>query len=278
MTTTPFQPIILEAGRADKQYWFDLWNFRELLFQLAKRDVSVHYKQTVVGGLWAVVRPLSTVFIMFLVFGKVAKMEADGGVWYPAFNMVAVLAWQIFVTVLGESSNSLVSNANLVSKVYFPRMLVPLSTIGVALVDTLVLLPVAIVFVLIAGIVPDWRIVFAPLFLIFAAASALGFGLTLCSLNVKYRDVRYIIPFILQFGAYLSPVGYGTSKVPEIYQWAYHLNPVVFAIDGLRWSFLGVGEPFKDFYWLASVCVTIVALFVGIRTFRSMEKTFADVI
>jgi lipopolysaccharide transport system permease protein len=278
MAQAPFQPIILEAGRAAKQYWRDLWTYRELLFQLAKRDVSVHYKQTIIGGLWAILRPLTTVFIMFLVFSKVAKLEADGGVWYPAFNMVAVLAWQLFVTVLGESSNSLVANANLVSKVYFPRILVPLSTIGVALVDTLVLLPVAILFVFIAGIIPDWRIVTAPLFLLFAAASAIGFGLTLCSLNVKYRDVRYIIPFILQFGAYLSPVGYSTNRVPELYQWAFHLNPVVFAIDGLRWAFLGVGDPFRGGYWIASVGITLVALYVGIRTFRATERTFADVI
>ena len=274
----PFQPLILEAGRAEKQYWRDLWNFRELWFQLAKRDVSVHYKQTVVGGLWAIIRPLFTVFTMFLVFRKVAKLDADDDVWYPAFIMVAMLGWQLFIAILGEASNSLVSNANLVSKIYFPRMLVPMSTVGVALVDTLVMLPIVAVFVLIGGIVPDWRILFVPVFLLFAILTALGFGLMLCSLNVTYRDVRYIIPFILQFGVYLSPIGYGTSKVPEIYQWAYHANPMVFAIDGLRWGFLGTGDPFVGGYWTLSVAVSSIACFFGVRYFRATEKTFADVI
>jgi lipopolysaccharide transport system permease protein len=269
---------VLEPGRADRRYWYDLWVFRELLFQLARRDVAVHYKQTIIGGLWAVVRPLVTVVILTVVFSRVAKLDADGGVWYPLYVLAAMIPWQLFAAVLGESSNSLVNNANLVSKVYFPRMLVPLSAVGVPLVDLAVMLPILAVLMAYAGVAPPWQVVFAPLFLLFALVTALGFGLALCSLNVKYRDVRYVIPFILQFGVYLSPIGYATSKVPAEYQLAYHLNPMVFAIDGMRWSLLGVGDPFAGGGWAVSVAVTLLAVVVGVRYFRATEKTFADVI
>lgn len=275
---SPRHQIVLEPGRADRRYWYDLWAFRELLFQLARRDVAVHYKQTVIGGLWAVVRPLVTVAILTVVFSRVAKLDADGGVWYPLYVLAAMIPWQLFASVLGESSNSLVNNANLVSKVYFPRMLVPLSAVGVPLVDLAVMLPILAVLMAYAGTAPPWQVVFAPLFLLFALATALGFGLTLCSLNVKYRDVRYVIPFVLQFGVYLSPIGYATSKVPAEYQLAYHLNPMVFALDGMRWSLLGVGDPFAGGGWAVSVAVTLIAVVVGVRYFRATEKTFADVI
>ncbi len=274
----PRHKVILEPGRADRRYWYDLWVYRELLLQLARRDVAVHYKQTVIGGLWAVVRPLVTVVILTVVFSRVAKLDADGGVWYPLYVLAAMIPWQLFAAVLGESSNSLVNNANLVSKVYFPRMLVPLSSVGVPLVDLAVMVPILAVLMAYAGVAPPWQVVFAPLFLLFALVTALGFGLALCSLNVKYRDVRYVIPFILQFGVYLSPIGYATSKVPAEYQLAYHLNPMVFAIDGMRWSLLGVGDPFAGGGWAVSVAVTLIAGVVGVRYFRATEKTFADVI
>lgn len=270
--------LVLEAGRADRQYWRDLWAFRELLFQLARRDVAVHYKQTVIGGLWAVARPLVTVVILTVVFSRVAGLEADGGVWYPLFVLAGMLAWQFFAAILGESSNSLVNNANLVSKVYFPRLLVPLSAVGVPLLDMLVLSPFLIGMMVYAGVVPPWQLVFAPLFLLLAAVTALGVGFGLCALNVKYRDVRYVIPFILQFGVYVSPIGYATSKVPPDYQVVYHLNPMVFVIDGLRWSVLGVGDPFAGGGWLVSLAVSIVALLAGVWYFRRTERTFADVI
>lgn len=274
----PRTQVVLEAGRADRRYWYDLWVYRELLLQLARRDVAVHYKQTVIGGLWAVVRPLVTVVILTVVFSRVAKLDADGGVWYPLYVLAAMIPWQLFAAVLGESSNSLVNNANLVSKVYFPRMLVPLSSVGVPLVDLAVMVPILVVLMAYAGVAPSWQVVFAPLFLLFALVSALGFGLALCSLNVKYRDVRYVIPFVLQFGVYLSPIGYATSKVPAEYQLAYHLNPMVLAIDGMRWSLLGVGDPFAGGGWAVSAAVTLIAIVVGVRYFRATEKTFADVI
>lgn len=240
--------------------------------------MSVHYKQTVIGAAWAVIRPLVTVVIFTVVFSRVAKLDADGGVWYPVYVLVGMLIWQLFATVLGESSNSLVANANLVSKVYFPRMLVPLSTVGVPLVDLAVMVPILAVMMAASGTPPHWQACFAPFFLVFALATAIGFGLALCSLNVTYRDVRYVMPFILQFGVYMSPIGYPTSKVPTEYQVAYHLNPMVFAIDGMRWSLLGVGDPFAGGAWLVSVGVSLAALYAGVRYFRNTEKTFADVI
>jgi lipopolysaccharide transport system permease protein len=270
--------LVLEPGRADRQYWQDLWKFRELLYQLARRDIAVHYKQTVIGAAWAVVRPLVTVLILTVVFRGVAKLEADGGVWYPLFVLVGMLPWQFFAAILGESSNSLVNNANLVSKVYFPRLLVPLSTLGVPLLDLLVLTPFLVGMMIYAGAAPPWQVVFAPLFLLLAAASALGAGFGLCALNVKYRDVRYIIPFVLQFGVYVSPIGYSTAKVPAEFQLLYYLNPMAFVIDGMRWSILGVGDPFAGGRWVLSVAVTALGLAVGLWYFRRTERSFADVI
>ncbi len=270
--------LVLEAGRADRQYWRDLWAFRELLIQLARRDVAVHYKQTVIGAAWAVVRPLVTVVILTVVFSRVAKLQADGDVWYPLFVLAGMMGWQLFAAVLSESSNSLVANANLVSKVYFPRLLVPLSGLGVPVVDLLVLSPFLAGLMVYAGQVPPWQVVCAPLFLLLAVATALGFGFGLCALNVKFRDVRYVLPFVVQFGVYVSPIGYATSQVPSEYQVLYHLNPMVFVIDGLRWSLLGVGDPFAGGGWLVSVGVTLIALLVGVWYFRRTEKTFADVI
>ncbi len=270
--------LVLEPGRADRQYWRDLWAFRGLLFQLARRDIAVHYKQTLVGFGWAVARPLVTVVILTVVFSQVAKLEADGGVWYPLFVLAGMLPWQFFATLLGESANSLVGNANLVSKVYFPRLLVPLSSLGVPLTDLLVVAPFLAGLMVYAGVVPGWQLVFAPLFLLFAAFTALGFGFGLCALNVKFRDVRYVMPFVLQFGVYVSPIGYATSQVPGEFQLIYHLNPMVFVIDGLRWSLLGVGDPFAGGGWAVSLAVVAVTLAGGVWYFRRTERTFADVI
>ena len=232
----------------------------------------------IIGAAWALVRPLTTVLILTIVFSRVAKLDSDGGVWYPLFVLAAMLPWQFFAAILGESSNSLVANSNLISKIYFPRMLVPLSSVGVPLIDVCVLLPVVAAIMAYTGWMPGWQIALVPLFLLFSAVSALGFGLGLCALNVKFRDVRYVIPFVIQFGVYLSPIGYSTSKVPAEYQLLYHLNPMVFAIDGMRWSLLGVGDPFVGGGWIVSLAVTSLALFFGVRYFRSTEKTFADVI
>lgn len=270
--------LVLEPGRADRLYWRDLWAFRGLLLQLARRDIAVHYKQTIIGIGWAVARPLIPVVIFTVVFSLVAKLPADGDVWYPLFVLAGMLPWQLFAALLGESSNSLVTNANLVSKVYFPRLLVPLSTLGVPLVDMLVVLPFLVGMTVYAGVVPGWQLVFAPLFLLLGAVTALGFGFGLCAMNVKFRDVRYVIPFVLQFGVYVSPIGYATSRVPGEFQLLYHLNPMVFVIDGMRWSLLGVGDPFAGGGWVVSLAVVLVALAGGVWYFRRTERTFADVI
>lgn len=272
------QQIILEPGRAERRYWLDLWAYRELLWFLGWRDVSVLYKQTIIGAAWAIVRPLLTTVILTIVFQKVAKLEADGDIWYPLYVFSGMIMWQFFATFMTDSSNSLVANANLVSKVYFPRMLVPLSTAGVPLVDLLVLMPVLVVLMVIGGQTPPWQVVFVPAFVLFVAVTAAGTGLFLCALNVRYRDVRYIIPFLIQFGVYLSPIGYSSTKVPPDFQLLWHLNPLVFAINGMRWSLLGVGSPFENGGFLVSIAVTTTVLVFGIRYFRRTEKSFADMI
>jgi lipopolysaccharide transport system permease protein len=273
--------IILEPGRAERHYWRDLWGYRELLFFLAWRDVAVHYKQTVIGVAWAVLRPLTTVVIFTLVFGRIARLPADGDVWYPLLVLAGMLPWQFFATALGESSNSLVANANLISKVYFPRMLVPLSAVGVPLIDLAVSLPLMALLMAYKGVVPPWQVVLVPLFILLAAAAALGFGLLLCALNVRYRDVRYVIPFIVQFGLFVSPIGFSTSvlnSMGETWRLLFHLNPMVFVIDGMRWAILGVGDPFAGWGWVLSLAVTALLVVLGIVYFRKTERTFADVI
>lgn len=273
----PYQ-IVLEPGRADRLYWRTLFAYRELLGFLAWRDISVHYKQTVIGVAWAVLRPLITMVILTFIFSLVAKLPADGEVWYPLFVLSGMVVWQFFAGFMSEASNSLVANANLVSKVYFPRMLVPLSSGGVPSVDLLVTLPIVGLLMVYAGHAPPWQVVFAPLFVLLAAATAAGLGLLFCALNVRYRDVRYALPFFIQFGVYVTPVGYSTNLIPQEWQWVYHLNPLVLAVDGIRWSLLGVGDPFASGCWLLSVGVTAVLGLVGVRYFRETERSFADVI
>jgi lipopolysaccharide transport system permease protein len=271
--------IVLEPGRAERHYWRDLWSYRELLYFLAWRDVAVHYKQTLIGMAWAVVRPLCTMVLFTVVFSGIAKLRADGDVWYPLFVLAGMLPWQFFATTLNESANSLVVNSNLVSKVYFPRMLVPFSAAGVPLVDLGVSLPLmGLLMACRGGPIPPWQVVLAPLFVLFGAVAALGLGLLLCALNVRYRDVRYVIPFIVQFGLFASPVGYSTSVVPGPWKLPFHLNPMVFVIDGLRWSLLGVGNPFAGGGWVLSVAVAVLVVLVGVRYFRNTERTFADTI
>jgi len=272
------QQIIIEAGRTAGQYWRDLWRYRELLYFLAWRDILVHYKQTAIGVAWAVIRPLVTMVIFTVIFGRIAKLPADGGVWYPVLVLAGMLAWQFCATVLGEASNSLVANSNLISKVYFPRMLVPLSTVGVPLLDLAVSLPLLGLLMAYAGVVPPWQVVFVPLFILLGAAAALGLGLFLCALNVGYRDVRYVIPFIVQFGLFVSPVGFSTSVVPGEWRLLFNLNPMVLVIDGMRWALLGVGEPFAGGGWVVSLGVTAALLVCGVQYFRKTERTFADVI
>jgi lipopolysaccharide transport system permease protein len=270
--------LILEPGRVESNYWRDLWRYRELFQVLAWRDISVRYRQTAVGVAWALLRPLLTMLIFTVVFGRIAKLPSDGAAPYALMVFAGMLPWTFFSTALSEAGSSLVSNSNLISKVYFPRLVIPTATIVVALID------LAICFGLFAAMMawfqfaPTWRIALLPAFVAIAFLAALGPGLWITAINVKYRDFRFVIPFIVQLGMYVSPVAFSSSVIPAEWRLLYSLNPMVGVIDGFRWCLLG-GE--ATFYWPGfGLSLVLIALFlwIGIRQFRSMEKTFADLI
>jgi len=269
---------ILESGRTEKNYWRDLWHYRELFQVLAWRDVSVRYKQTVIGVAWAVIRPFLTMIIFTIVFGKIAKLPTDGTAPYALMVFAGMLPWTFFSTALSEASGSLIGNANLISKVYFPRLIVPTATVVVAFVDFLISFGLLVAMMIWYQFMPNWHILLLPVFIVIAFLASLGPGLWITALNVKYRDFRYIIPFLVQFGVYVSPVGFSSSVVPEQWRLLYSINPMVGVIDGFRWCILG-GD--ASIYWPGfGISLAIVALFLylGIRKFRKMERTFADLI
>lgn len=269
--------LVVKAGKTEGQYWQDLWRYRELFYFLAWRDLLVRYKQTTIGVSWALIRPLVTMVILTLVFGKLANLDT-GKVPYPILVLAGLLPWQFFSNALSESSNSLVLNSSLVSKVYFPRMIVPTSAVIVSFVDFIISAAILLALMAWYNYVPDWRMLTLPLFIAVAFAAAMGGGLWLAALNVKYRDFRYLVPFIVQFGLYISPVGFSSDVVPEQWRLLYSLNPMVSVIDGFRWAILG--EAFQ-FYWpgfCLSIVLVVVLLSSGIWYFRKMERTFADVI
>lgn len=269
--------LIVEAGRTERQYWTDLWIFRGLFFFLAWRDIMVRYKQTVIGVAWAVLRPVLLMVVFTVVFGKFARLDS-GGVPYPILVFAAMLPWQFFATGLSECSNSLVANANLVSKIYFPRLILPASSVIVALVDFLISCAVLAGLMAYYRFMPGWGVLLLPLLVLVTFAAAMAGGLWFASLNVRYRDFRHIVPFVVQIGMYLSPVGFRSDIVPEQWRFLYSLNPMVGVIDGFRWVLLG-----GDFgiYWpgfLISLIAVTILLATGIRHFRKTERTFADVI
>lgn len=271
------QKLIIEAGRTERHYWRDLWRYRELFYFLAWRDILVRYKQTTVGVAWALIRPFLTMVVFTVVFGKLGKFPSDGAP-YAVMVFAAMLPWQFFANSLSESSNSLIGNANLISKVYFPRLIVPASAVITSFVDFLISAVILVGLLAWYRFVPGWRIVTLPLFVAIAFAAAMGVGLWLTALNVKYRDFRYIVPFIVQFGLYVSPVGFSSSVVPGKWRVLYSLNPMVGVIDGFRWAILG-GD--VKIFWpgfLISLALVGVMLCTGIWYFRRMERTFADVI
>ena len=231
--------LVLEAGRAERNYWSDLWHYRELFAILAWRDIAVRYKQTVIGVAWAVVRPFLTMVIFTIVFGRLAGLPSDGAAPYPVLVFAGMLPWFLFSSILGEASNSLVGNANLIGKVYFPRIIIPTASAVVALVDFGINLVILFGLMVWYGFAPGWQLVFLPAFVLLAVLASLGPGLLITALNVKYRDFRYIIPFIVQFGLYVSPVGFSSAVVPEAWRFWYSFNPVVGVIDGFRWCLLG---------------------------------------
>lgn len=269
--------LVIEAGRSERQYWRDLWRFRELFGMLAWRDLLVRYKQTVFGVAWSVIRPVLTMFIFTFVFSRIAKLPA-GGVPYPLLVYSGLLPWQFFATAFQDSSNSLVLNANLISRIYFPRLIVPTSTVLVALVDFAISLVIYFALMIVYGEPFTLRMATLPVFLILAFLTAMGLGLFICALNVKYRDFRYVVPFMVQFGLYLSPVGFTSTVVPAKFQLLYSLNPMAGVIDGFRWALLGARSELYLPGFVLSIVLTALFLVLGISYFRSTERSFADVI
>ncbi|MGZ5103921.1 MAG: ABC transporter permease [Usitatibacter sp.] len=268
--------LVIEPGRAAKNYWGDLWRYRELMYFLAWRDLMVRYKQTAIGVAWALLRPALTMLV-FVAFRRMVGLPRES-VPEPILVLAAVLPWQFFSTALTESSGSVIGNANLISKVYFPRLIVPFATVMTSLVDFFITLGMLALLMLWYGFVPDSRVAALPLFVMLAFALSLGLGLFLAALNVEYRDFRYVVPFIVQFGLFISPIAFTTASVPERWRAIYALNPMVGIIDGFRWSLLGGHASLDPVTVALSVAVTASFLFLGIWYFRRMERGFADVI
>ena len=270
--------IVIEPGRHERNYWADLWRYRELFRVLAWRDLAVRYKQTVIGAAWAIIRPFITMIIFTVIFGRIAKLPSDGTAPYPLMVFAGTLPWSFFSTGLSEASNSLVNNANLISKVYFPRLIVPVATVVVAFVDFLITFSMLILLMAWYEYPPGWRMLFLPVFTMLAFLASIGPALWTTALNVKYRDFRYVIPFIVQFGLYVSPVGFSSNIIPEEWRLLYSLNPMVGVIDGFRWCILGGQTPVYLPGLAASGCVAVFFLWFGMRRFRNTERSFADLI
>lgn len=269
--------IVIEPGRKLRRYWHDLWQYRELFYFLSWRDVLVRYKQAALGIAWSVLRPFLTLVVFTVVFGAVSKLPSDG-VPYPILVCAAMLPWQFFANSITECSASLINNANMLTKIYFPRLIVPASAIIVSLVDFAISLAILALLMIWYRFVPRWQIVALPLFLLQAMLAAFGFGLWLAALTVKYRDFRYVVPFLVQLGLYISPVGFSTSVVPQRWRLLYSLNPMVGVIDGFRWAILGGHSPI---YWpgyLLSLLLTASVVVYSVRYFQATEQQFADII
>jgi lipopolysaccharide transport system permease protein len=276
--TNVTQDLIIERGRTERHYWRDLWHYRELLQVLAWRDIAVRYKQTVIGAAWALIRPFLTMVVFTIVFGKLAKLPSDGTAPYALMVFAGMLPWSFFSSALADAANSLIGNANLISKVYFPRLIVPIAAVMVALVDLLISFAILIALMLWYRFMPGWQILLLPIFVAIAFMVSLGMGVWIATLNVKYRDFRYVIPFIVQLGLYVSPVGFSSSIILDQWRLLYSMNPLVGVIDGFRWCLLG-GESqlYLPGLWL-SIGVTAFFMWLGVRQFRKMERSFADLI
>jgi lipopolysaccharide transport system permease protein len=271
------QTLVIEAGCAEHHYWRDLWRYRELFFFLAWRDILVRYKQTTIGFVWALGRPFITMLVFTFVFSKLAKLPSDG-VPYPILVFAALLPWQFFASAFSGAGDSLISNAGMISKVYFPRLVIPASSVIVSFVDFLVSGIILVGLMAWYGFAPNLRMLALPIFIFVAFSAAMGAGVWIAALNVKYRDFRIVVPFVVQVGLYISPVGFSSAIVPEQWRLLYSLNPMVGVIDGFRWAILG-GD--THLYWpgfLLSLSLVVLILVTGIVYFRKTEKTFADVI
>ena len=266
--------LTIEPGRAEKNYWKDLWRYRELFYILSWRDIKVRYKQTVIGAAWSIIRPVLTTIIFTVIFSRVAGLKSPGTAPYALMVFAGMLPWQFFSNALSESSGSLTGNSNLFTKVYFPRMIIPASSVITSLVDFGISFCIMTAMFVWYGFMPSWHIIFLPVFILLAFTCAFGIGLYLTAVNVKYRDFRYIIPFIVQFGLYVSPVGFNSAVVADKWRVLYSLNPMVGVIDGFRWCLLGDPMHWNSFF--VSLGITLAFLWFGIYFFRKMERTFAD--
>jgi len=275
--------IVIEPGTENSNYWKDLWNYRGLFYFLAWRDILVRYKQTAIGILWSVIRPLLTIVVMTFI-GWLFKSDIPDGIPRIVFVAAATLPWQFFSSSFSEASNSLIANSNLLTKVYFPRLIVPTSTVIVCLIDFFISFVILVVIMIAWRFTPDIRMLLLPLFLLLALITSIGTGLYIAALNVKYRDFRYVVPFIIQFGLYASPIAfssndiYSNTEIPEFLKIIYSLNPMVGVIDGFRWCVFGGDFALNVQGFIISIVISILFLIIGIRYFRKMEKSFADVI
>jgi lipopolysaccharide transport system permease protein len=271
--------LIIEPGRTEKNYWKDLWRYRELFYILAWRDVKVRYKQTIIGVLWSIIRPLLAMLVFTIVFHKIAGLQSTSATPYAILVYTAMLPWQFFSTALTESSNSLISNSNLISKVYFPRLIIPASAVIASFVDFLISFIILFGLMIYYHYMPPIQILLLPVFLLFVFLTSFSLGLYLTAVNVKYRDFRYIIPFIVQFGLFISPVGFSSNIISEKWRLLYDLNPMVGIIDGFRWSICGESFTHDTLISISlSLGITLITLVFGIYYFRKTEKTFADII
>ncbi len=267
---------VIEAGKTERHYWRDLWTYRELFAFLAWRDILVRYKQTVIGVTWSVLRPVLTMIVFTVVFGRIAKLPSEG-VPYPILVFAAMLPWHFFASAVSEGSNSLVENANIISKVYFPRLIVPASAVVVSFVDFMISLALLAILLVWYQFLPSPRVLLLPVFMVLAVLVSMGLTFLLAAMNVRYRDFRYVVPFLIQFGLFISPVGYSLSLIPEHWRWLYFLNPMVGIIEGFRWSLLP-DYSLDPHALLCSMLVSVAVLAAGIVYFRKTERFFADVI
>lgn len=269
---------VIEQGALEREYWRDLWRFRELFAILTWRDLTLRHRQTVLGVAWSVIRPLTTVLVLSFVFGRVAKLPSDGSAPYPLMVLAGLLPWSLISSIVGQVCSTVLNNAPLMSKIYFPRLLLPAVTVATALMDALISVLLLFAMFLWFGFVPSWRILFLPVFLVFAVLASIGPGLWFTAMNVRYRDFQYGIGYFLQFGLYISPVGFSSAAVPQQWRFLYSLNPAVGVIDGFRWCLFRGAPPLYMPGLVCSVLITTVMLWAGVTHFRKSERTFVDLV
>jgi lipopolysaccharide transport system permease protein len=270
--------LILEPKRIEKEYWKDLWRYRELFAILAWRDIAVRYKQTAIGVTWAFIRPVLSMLVFTVIFGKLAKLPTDGDAPYAIMVFAAMLPWQFFSSALGSVSGTFITGAGLFRKVYFPRLIAPAAAVITSMVDFVISFLILLVLMIWYGYMPSWRLLTLPFWLLVVFSFSMGLGLLIASWMVRYRDMGFIVPFFLQIGQYISPVAYSTSIIPNEWRFIYGLNPMVGVIEGFRWAILGKSAVVDKTSMCISLLSVSILLIVGFQRFRSTEKTFVDVV